>query len=106
VKESDLYANASVAKPYREDFYLCWLDPDTKAVGHVRGEIGTEWTEVHEVSTYFNAECDGLRYYVGNEYCEPLLPSYEEAHRIVKFETQYRLGLTRSDKLALKLLFG
>lgn len=100
------YADAPIADPSRHKFYLCWLDPDTEEAGLVRGEDGCEWAEVHEVSTHFNAEDNGLFYFVGDERANPLRPSYEEAHDIARFEVRYRYGLSPSERLALDLLFG
>lgn len=104
--EADLYIEAPIALAWREDFYVCWYDPDTQESGQVLGEYGSEWTEVHEMTTHFNAEGDGLFYYVGDRNGTPLKPSYAEVKRVVHFATEHQLGLTPSDELALELLFG
>ena len=105
MNELKFYKNALIAVPDFHQFQLCGLLENGER-WPVVGEIGHDWTEIHEVGTYFNAEGDGAFYYVGDENLEPLRPSYDEVGEVVQHCLKFKLPFSYSEKLAIRLVLG
>lgn len=110
-KEFDFYLDKPIADDTLDTYQLCWLDEDNGERGPVRGEVGAEWLEMHEVGTYFNADpdhedYDGLFYYIGDEHCNPLRPPLRELQSSNNFYFDYPhfLPIGYSERLAWGLL--
>jgi len=71
-------------------FCVCWYDPITKEHGCEPGENNMDWAEADEVASHFRAEQNGLLYYVGDEYGDPAMPTFEEI--IASMEVHQDMG--------------
>lgn len=105
-QEYEFYKDASPASEHCTRYQLYGIDFSGGEPWKVQGEYGADWTEVHEVGTYFNDEHDGCFYYVGHILLpDPIRPNFSEAKFICEFAAKHKLGYGYSDLLLLHLLF-
>jgi hypothetical protein len=76
-------------------FFVCWFDPATHERGVARETDGIhregvlcgpydEWTEAHEVASYFIEDEDGMEYYVGDENAVEYVPDIADAQEVIQ----------------------
>lgn len=100
---TEYYRTAEVASPTQWFHLYGKLD---RYNWEVMEHVGHKWLEVFEIASSYNKDADQVFYYVGGIDAEPIAPSYDEIHKIIRCRREHSQRLTPYENLMIDILFG
>jgi hypothetical protein len=101
---TEYYRTAEVATPTQ--WFHLYGKLDRYNYWELMEHSDRNWLGVFEIASAYNKDAEEVFYYVGGIDAEPIAPSYEEIHHIIKYRRERGMRLTAYESLMIDILFG